>query len=69
MSLKKRLLIYFFLYSVDVCIAMLGFTLAFGLTVHSWAALILLPLISRFVFHVATTLVMAAEAAQRRADQ
>lgn len=62
MNWKKRAALHFVMYAVDMAIAMLGFVLAFGLTVKSWAALILLPLASRWVLHVINTAIINAEA-------
>lgn len=62
MNWKKRVLLHFAIYTVDMSIAMLGFILAFGLTVKSWAALILLPLVSRFVLHTINSAIMDADA-------
>jgi hypothetical protein len=61
MNWKKRAALHFLMYAVDMSIAMLGFVLTFGLTVKSWAALILLPLVSRWVFHVINTAIIRAD--------
>lgn len=62
MNWKKRAALWFAMYALDVAISMLGFILAFGLTVKSWTALIALPLVTRFVMHVVTTAIMRADA-------
>jgi hypothetical protein len=62
MNWKKRAALHFLMYAVDMTVAMLGFVLAFGLTVKNWPALILLPLVTRWALHLVNTAIMSADA-------
>lgn len=56
MSLKKRFLRAFIVYSLDMGVAILGWIYGFGLHVANWWALIGIMIVWRFVFHMLTTI-------------
>jgi hypothetical protein len=52
MSIKKRMLRAFIIYSLDMGAAILGWIYGFGLQVSNWWALIGIMICWRFVFHI-----------------
>lgn len=68
MSWKKRALLNFLLYSVDVTIAIAGMSFGFGIRVENWWALLGLMLVSRWVFNTVHNAMLFADA-ERRASQ
>jgi hypothetical protein len=65
---KVNAIRHVFFYAFDMCIAIAGWTYAFGLHVKNWWALIGLLVFSRFVFHTLTMAFMK-HAAQAFAQQ
>ncbi len=51
---KRNALRTLLLYAFDMGIAIAGWTYGFGLHVRNWWALVLLLIVSRFVFHIVT---------------
>jgi hypothetical protein len=67
MSWKKRALLNFLLYSVDVAIAIAGMSFGFGIHVENWWALLGLMLVSRWVFNTVHNAMLFADAERRAA--
>ena len=52
MQLTTVIVFSLFCYVIDLSLAILGWTIGFGLTVQNWPALIGFAIVGRWVFHV-----------------
>lgn len=49
--LRRRAWAHLAAYCLDMALALTAFIVGFGLTVHNWWALLLIGIVSRWVFH------------------
>lgn len=66
--LRRRALFHFACYAIDMAMAITAFVVGFGLQVHNWWALILIGVVSRFVFHTSSQVLHFATAREQMAE-
>ena len=61
MKLTTMIVFSLFCYVIDLSLAILGWTIGFGLTVANWPALIGFAIVGRWAFHVVNTAIWREE--------
>jgi len=63
--LRRRGVAHVVMYALDMAMAITAFVVGFGLQVHNWWALLLIGLVSRWVFHITGSALMYATERER----
>ena len=63
--LRRRVWAHLIFYAIDMALALTAFVVGFGLEVRNWWALLLIGVISRFIFHVSSGVLIYATERER----